>query len=134
MEHEKINDGETTFVVSYGSKTNCLVVETVASFINMMNYLNSSNAITRFGEKGIESIPQNFEFDKCREYKLVYSQVIKIILDGKETSKTEQNFNDVINREKNIFKEALTAILKRSDDVGFTLSETANMLSLITKL
>lgn len=131
---EKIKEGETTKVVSFGSKDNILVVETVASFINMMNYINTTSTIIRFTDGAVEQLPNYFEFDKSREYRLVYSQVIKIILDGKEVEKTDKNFQRVLDLEKNIFHEILSNILDRSSGVGFSLSKMTSIQDIITKL
>lgn len=131
---KKVPDRETTSVVSYGTKENTLVVETVGSFINMMNYINSTNTIIRFINGGVEQVPMNFEFDKSREYKLVYSQVIKIVLDGKECEKTEKELQRVLDIEKDIFSQILKDILEKSDGVGFSLSKMTGLLDTITRL
>lgn len=118
-----IMNKEITDVVSFGSKNTYIVVETIAKFGNMMNYLNTETEIHRYSEKGYEMIPYEFEFEKSREYKLVFNQTLKIVIEGKESTKTRENFNIALNIEKNIFNQALDKILKESDGVGFILKK-----------
>lgn len=116
-----IENKEITDVVSFGSKDTYIIVETIAKFGNMMNYLNTQNTIYRYSEKGYESLPIEFDFEKSKEYKLVFSQTMKIVIEGKESILSKENFNKALNIEKDIFNKALTSILKESDGVGFIL-------------
>lgn len=120
-----IEDKEITDVVSFGSKDTYIVVETIAKFGNMMNYLNTKNEIQRYTQNlDIELVPLEYDFFKSKEYKLVFSQVLKIVIDGKEKELTKDNFNQVINIEKEVFEKALESILKSSDSVGFIIKKT----------
>ncbi len=118
-----LEDKETTKVVSYGTSENQLVVETVASFGAMMNYKNYQGASTVYNKENldIKVVPNPYDFKSSKEYRLVFSQVMKIVVNGQEADKTEANFDKVLDRNKKIFSEILTDILKASDDVGFIL-------------
>lgn len=120
-----IEDKEITDVVSLGSKTTYIVVETIAKFGNMMNYLNVKNEIQRYTKsQDIEIVPMEYDFLTSKEYKLVFNQVLKIVIDGKEKELTKENFNKVINMEKEIFEKALDSILRSSGSVGFTIKRS----------
>ena len=124
-----LKDKAVTSTAFFGDElNNGILVECVASFGNMMNYINAQIQKIRMEAKedGVPSTviePYNYEFTESKEYKLVFSQTLKIIVDGKETDKTKENFNKVLDREKKVFLNALTEILEKSDDVGFTISQ-----------
>lgn len=131
MQKEKvkpIEDKETTDVVSFGSKNTYIVVETIAKFGNMMNYLNTKEEVQRFNPilQSIELVPIEYDFLNSKEYRLVFSQVLKIVIDGSEKDLTKDNFNKVINLEKEIFEKALDSILRSSGSVGFTVRKSMN--------
>lgn len=124
-----LKDKAVTSTAFFGDElNNGILVECVASFGNMMNYRNAQVQKIRMEAKedGVPSTviePYNYEFTESKEYKLVFAQTIKIIVDGKEADKTKENFNKVLDREKKVFLNALTEILEKSDDVGFTISQ-----------
>lgn len=124
QEIEPIPDLEATHVASFGSKTNYLLVECVANFGNMMNYKNTPKNYTKISNGGISAVPFEYDFKNSKEYKLIYGQTLKIVLDGQEADKTHDNFDKVLDRNKAIFEFILKEILKRSDNVGFTVSDT----------
>lgn len=127
-----IEDKAVTHTAFFGNeKANGILVECVASFGNMMNYINTPTQKYKMGtdEKGNPTttiVMNDYDFVNSKEYKLLYSQTLKIVVDGKEVDKTKDNFNKVLDREKTIFKKALLEILKESDDIGFTLANLAN--------
>lgn len=133
MENKKnippLKDKAVTSTAFFGDESsNGILVECIASFGNMMNYRNAQVQKIRMEAKedGAPSTviePYNYEFTESKEYKLVFAQTMKIIVDGKETDKTKENFNKVLDREKKVFLNALTEILEKSDDVGFTISQ-----------
>lgn len=119
-------DKGVTDVTLFGSKQNGILVECVASFGNMMNYKNTPTQKYKMetDEKGMPVTiiePNEYDFINSKEYKLIFNQTLKIIVDGKETDKTKDNFNKVLDREKKVFMEALNKMLKCSDDVGFII-------------
>lgn len=124
-----LKDKAVTSTAFFGDETNNgILVECIASFGNMMNYRNAQVQKIRMEAKedGVPSTviePYNYEFTESKEYKLVFAQTMKIIVDGKEADKTKENFNKVLDREKKVFLNALTEILEKSDDVGFTISQ-----------
>ena len=124
-----LKDKAVTSTAFFGDElSNGILVECIASFGNMMNYRNAQVQKIRMEAKedGVPSTviePYNYEFTESKEYKLVFAQTMKIIVDGKETDKTKENFNKVLDREKKVFLNALTEILEKSDDVGFTISQ-----------
>lgn len=133
MENKKnippLKDKAVTSTAFFGDESsNGILVECIASFGNMMNYRNAQVQKIRMEAKedGAPSTviePYNYEFTESKEYKLVFAQTMKIIVDGKEADKTKENFNKVLDREKKVFLNALTEILEKSDDVGFTISQ-----------
>lgn len=124
-----LKDKAVTSTAFFGDElSNGILVECIASFGNMMNYRNAQVQKIRMEAKedGVPSTviePYNYEFTESKEYKLVFAQTMKIIVDGKEADKTKENFNKVLDREKKVFLNALTEILEKSDDVGFTISQ-----------
>ena len=121
---EPISDLEATHVASFGSKNNYLLIECVANFGNMMNYKNSPQNYTKISNDGVSAIPFDYDFKSSKEYKLIFSQILKIFIDGQEADKTNDNFDKVLDRNKEIFEIILKEILQRSDNVGFTVSNT----------
>lgn len=129
MEKENIKpieDKEATDVVSLGSKDTYIVVETIAKFGNMMNYLNTKDEVQRYNPttQNIEIVPIEYDFLKSKEYKLVFNQVMKIVIEGTEKELTKENFNKAINIEKDTFEKALDKILESSGNVGFTIKRS----------
>lgn len=129
MEKENIKpieDNEATDVVSFGSKDTYIVVETIAKFGNMMNYLNTKDEVQRYNPatQNIEIVPIEYDFLKSKEYKLVFNQVMKIVIEGTEKELTKENFNKAINIEKDTFEKALDKILESSGNVGFTIKRS----------
>lgn len=128
---EPIDNEGSTSILPFGSNINNIVVETVASFENMMNYRNTKVEYTNFsyGENGIMSgmsiQPIHYDFKNSKEFKLLFKQTIKIIVDGKQTDLTEDNFMKVLDREHDVFEKALLKILEASDKVGFTIKAFA---------
>lgn len=117
-------NGETSNVITLGSKENYIVIETVAKFGNMMNYLNTKEEYHVYKNfQTVEVNPIEYDFLNSKEYKLVFNQVIKIIIENKEKELTKDNFNKVIDLEKNIFETALSKILESSGDVGFMIKK-----------
>lgn len=114
---------EISDVKNYGDVKTGVTLERVGSFLNMMNYLNSTTTTTKIINGGLEIAPVFFEFDKSREYILIFNQVIKLFIDGVEVTKTKENFNMILNIHKNIFKEMLEDVLTRSENVGFVMSK-----------
>ena len=97
-----LKDKAVTSTAFFGDESNNgILVECVASFGNMMNYRNAQVQKIRMEAKedGVPSTviePYNYEFTESKEYKLVFAQTMKIIVDGKETDKTKENFNKVL--------------------------------------
>lgn len=123
---QPLEDKEVTDVTSFGSKDTYIVVETIAKFGNMMNYLNTKEEIQRYNPvtQNVEIVPIEYDFLNSKEYKLVFNQVLKIVIEGTEKELTKDNFNKVINIHKTVFENALNKILKSSDAVGFTIKHS----------
>ncbi len=115
-----------TNVVTYGDKaSNCIVVETVASFLNYYNFINTPRSKTKTWQEdyvdmnGVvqkrditENIPINYGFNESPVVNLVFSQIIEIVIDGdKKTTKTKEDLAKFLNKYPNEFNKAYDDII-----------------------
>lgn len=113
----------TTNVVTYGDNADCIVVETVASFYNFFNFINTPKNFTRKyteQEREItEIIPMNYKFNEDPFIELLFEQTIDIVLDGKkQTTKSKVKLAEFLNKKPEEFQNAINDILINSKERG----------------
>ena len=115
-EAETIKDKSATKVVTYGANGDFIVVELVASFRNLYNYLNKPRHKYRYHNQGsiTERIAVFYDLEESHDFELLYNQTIKITLDNKETDKTIDNFITFLDRQGAVFKKALEELLNEN--------------------
>ena len=115
-EPETIKDKSATKVVTYGANGDFIVVELVASFRNLYNYLNKPRHKYRYHNQGsiTERIAVFYDLEESHDFELLYNQTIKITLDNKETDKTIDNFITFLDRQGAVFKKALEELLNEN--------------------
>ena len=115
-EAETIKDKSATKVVTYGANGDFIVVELVASFRNLYNYLNKPRHKYRYHNQGsiTERIAVFYDLEESHDFELLYNQTIKITLDNKEADKTIDNFITFLDRQGAVFKKALEELLNEN--------------------
>ena len=115
-EPETIKDKSATKVVTYGANGDFIVVELVASFRNLYNYLNKPRHKYRYHNQGsiTERIAVFYDLEESHDFELLYNQTIKITLDNKETDKTIDNVITFLDRQGAVFKKALEELLNEN--------------------
>ena len=115
-EAESIKDKSATKVVTYGANGDFIVVELVASFRNLYNYLNKPRHKYRYHNQGsiTERIAVFYDLEESHDFELLYNQTIKITLDNKEADKTIDNFITFLDRQGAVFKKALEELLNEN--------------------
>ena len=104
-----IPEGKVTNVKTYGSEKDYIVVELVGKYRNMWNYLKKHTHIQRIkkDKEDLEFIPIEYSLEDGKEFEFLLSQIEKIILDGIETEKTQENLLKFADRKGEEFTEAL---------------------------
>ena len=115
-ESETVRDKSATKVLTYGADGDFIVVELVATFRNLYNYLNKPRHKYRYHNQGsiTERISIFYELEESHDFELLYNQTLKITLDNKEADKTIDNFVSFLNRQGIIFKKALEELLEEN--------------------
>jgi hypothetical protein len=115
-ESETVKDKSATKVFTYGENGDFIVVELVATFRNLYNYLNKPRHKYRYHNQGsiTERISIFYELEESHDFELLYNQTLKITLDNKEVDKTIDNFITFLNRQGTIFKQALEELLEEN--------------------
>lgn len=133
---EPLSNLVATNVATYGDNEDCIVVETVASFYNFFNFINTPKEFVRkykikdpnnetdsdgkVIEKEItEIITMNYKFNEDPFIELVFAQTIDIILDGKkQTTKSKTKLAEFLNKKPEEFQKVVTDILMNSKERG----------------
>lgn len=113
---EAIKDKSATKVLTYGENGDFIVVELVATFRNLYNYLNKPRHKYRYHNQGsiTERIAVFYDLEESHDFELLYNQTIKITLDNKEVDKTIDNFITFLDRQGTVFKKALEELLNEN--------------------
>ncbi len=125
-----IPEQKITDIRTYGSSDYCIVVEMVGTFRNMWNYLNKKMHIRRIKEDGkdLEIVPIEFELGESREFELLQSQLIKIIIEGVEVEKTQENLLKFADKKGGDFLEAMLGLLEENlEEMGKLRAKTMSL-------
>lgn len=127
-----IPENKISNIVEFGKDGNKLVIETVGSFRNLMNFLHrpmtkkriiEETYIDNLGKQQKREIVeiQNiyYPFEETKEFELIQAQTVKIILEEKEVDLTANNLLKFFNREPYTFKKIMDTIEKSYVDMGF---------------
>lgn len=127
-----IPENKISSIVEFGKDGNRLVVETVGSFRNLMNYLHKPMTKKRIIEETytdnlgkqqkreiIEIQNIYYSFEETKEFELIQAQTVKIILEEKEVDLTANNLLKFFDREPYTFKKIMDTIEKSYVDMGF---------------
>ncbi|MCP1226666.1 hypothetical protein [Sebaldella sp. S0638] len=129
-ENNVIPESKITNIKTFGSSEDCIVVEMVGTFRNMWNYLNKKMHIRRIREdtKDLEVIPIEFELGESREFELLQSQLIKIIIEGVEVEKTQENLLKFADKKGADFLEAMLGLLEENlEELGKLRAKTMGL-------
>lgn len=115
---EIIKNNKITEIKSYGNDKNKVVIETVATFINYYNYLNTpTKTMLKAVDNALEIRDINYKFQDSPAVELIYSQCQKIVLDGVvKEEKTKEDLARFFNIYPYLFKEILEDIKENSSD------------------
>ncbi len=129
---EKIPEQKISNIVEFGKDGNILIVETVGSFRNLMNFLNKPRNKTRYitkkyidvsgkeAEKTITEVQAiYYPFEDSPEFELIKSQAVKLILEEKEVDLTSNNLIKFFNREPHTFGKIQKFIKEGFEEMGF---------------
>ena len=125
-----IPEQKITDIRTYGSSDYCIVVEMVGTFRNMWNYLNKKMHIRRIKEDGkdLEIVPIEFELGESREFELLQSQLIKIVIEGVEVEKTQENLLKFADKKGADFLEAMLGLLEENlEEMGKLRAKTMSL-------
>ena len=112
---EALEDGKVTQVVTFYNKTDSIVIETVASFWNMFNYVNTPTTKVRVLKEGAhEILTINYTAETSPVIELIKSQTLKLILDGKEKQVEIESILEFFSRNPDLFKKIFNSILENS--------------------
>ena len=112
---EALEDGKVTQVVTFSNKTDSIVIETVASFWNMFNYVNTPTTKVRVLKEGAhEILTINYTAETSPVIELIKSQTLKLILDGKEKQVEIESILEFFSRNPDLFKKIFNSILENS--------------------
>ncbi|WP_064608623.1 hypothetical protein [Streptobacillus moniliformis] len=126
MKKEKIENREVTCVTSYGTKENQIVVELIPTYQNYMNYRNFKDSFIRQsvinGNTCTDIIPMNLDFLETKEYKLLKSQILKIVVEGQADCEiNDSNIQKVLTRNPLIFDEIMEHMRDKASDMGLII-------------
>ena len=112
---EALEDGKVTQVVTFSNKTDSIVIETVASFWNMFNYVNTPTTKVRVLKEGAhEILTINYTAETSPVSEVIKSQTLKLILDGKEKQVEIESILEFFSRNPDLFKKIFNSILENS--------------------
>lgn len=127
-----IPENKISNIVEFGKDGNKLVIETVGSFRNLMNFLHRPMTKKRIIEETytdnlgkqqkreiVEIQNIYYPFEETKEFELIQAQTVKIILEEKEVDLTANNLLKFFDREPYTFKKIMDAIEKSYVDMGF---------------
>ena len=112
---EALEDGKVTQVVTFSNKTDSIVIETVASFWNMFNYVNTPTTKVRVLKEGAhEILTINYTAETSPVSEVIKSQTLKLMLDGKEKQVEIESILEFFSRNPDLFKKIFNSILENS--------------------
>lgn len=127
-----IPENKISNIVEFGKDGNKLVIETVGSFRNLMNFLHKPMTKKRIIEEAyIDNLGKQqkreiveiqniyYPFEETKEFELIQAQTVKIILEEKEVDLTANNLLKFFDREPYTFKKIMDTIEKSYVDMGF---------------
>lgn len=127
-----IPENKISNIVEFGKDGNRLVIETVGSFRNLMNFLHKPMTKKRIIEEAyIDNLGKQqkreiveiqniyYPFEETKEFELIQAQTVKIILEEKEVDLTANNLLKFFDREPYTFKKIIDTIEKSYVDMGF---------------
>lgn len=127
-----IPENKISNIVEFGKDGNRLVIETVGSFRNLMNFLHKPTTKKRIMEETytdnlgkqqkreiVEIQNIYYPFEETKEFELIQAQTVKIILEEKEVDLTANNLLKFFDREPYTFKKIMDTIEKSYVDMGF---------------
>ncbi len=127
-----IPENKISNIVEFGKDGNKLVIETVGSFRNLMNFLHKPTTKKRIIEEAyIDNLGKQqkreiveiqniyYPFEETKEFELIQAQTVKIILEEKEVDLTANNLLKFFDREPYTFKKIMDTIEKSYVDMGF---------------
>lgn len=127
-----IPENKISNIVEFGKDGNRLVIETVGSFRNLMNFLHKPTTKKRIIEENytdnlgkqqkreiVEIQNIYYPFEETKEFELIQAQTVKIILEEKEVDLTANNLLKFFDREPYTFKKIMDTIEKSYVDMGF---------------
>lgn len=115
-----IENKVVTKITTFGSKKNYIVIETVASFINYYNYINtpSYKTVVKNETQDTEIIPINYSFLDSPQVELIISQTKELILDGEKVSNiTKEKIGELFSKEPDTYLKILEEIKNNSEEV-----------------
>ena len=103
-------------VLTYTAKKDKITVETVGSYRNLFNYINTPKYKTRYlDENTYERININYRLEDNPEIELLKMQTISIVIDDKEIKDiTLDSIVEFFGRNPQLFSEVLKKILDNS--------------------
>lgn len=120
-----IPEGKISDIVEFGEDKNRIVIESVGSFRNLMNYSNKPRIKERYivekyiddagkeQEKQIREVEDiYYQFEDTPEFELVKAQTVKLILEGEEVDVTTNNIIKFFNRRPKVFRTVMGKIME----------------------
>ncbi|WP_064610387.1 hypothetical protein [Streptobacillus moniliformis] len=115
-------DLKVSDILTFSNKKDKIVIETVAYFGAMYNYLNTPTFRKRVleknretGEEVYELVEINYRLQDSPSFELIKEQTIKLIIDDLEVEKTLDNLIKFFSRNPFFYKEILNKILENSE-------------------
>ncbi|WP_068449148.1 hypothetical protein [Caviibacter abscessus] len=122
---EPIPEGKVSEILTFSNGNDSITIETVASFRNFFNYLNTPTTKLRVLDNEIyEYITINYRLEDSPAFELIKSQTIKIIIDNKQVSDvTLDSLVEFFSRNPQSFKQIIEKINTNSQGRGKGLLE-----------
>lgn len=123
---EPIKELNISNIKEFGSEKNKLIVETVASFINYYNFLNTPmyKLVKDEVTNKTEYIEINFKVEDNPIIELIFKQTLKVIINGEEISNfKKEDILEIFNKYPDLYEKIYLDIKDNSvgRDKGLTL-------------
>lgn len=129
---EIIPENKISNIVEFGKDGNKLVIETIGSFRNLMNYMHKpitkkriieetyTDNLGKSQKREIVEVQNIFyKFEETKEFELIQAQTIKLILEEKEVDITANNLLKFFDREPHTYAKIMESIERGYIDMGF---------------